>query len=189
MPYGRRPRFGRRRYHKPPIEEQQKLVPANKNGSIKRQRCSGCGGFIVTGETALRFVLRKIYRSPCAHCANEPRRSRWYHVGCRPTDINKAMGFDPAQHGHAAPPPPVVNPNAPPKPATAAELTTTALASLEAALIAQVRQRKITLTAEMDKAFKTFQGLKSHVLRPTNDNEQRNAIKLALKKMIDLAWN
>ena len=40
----RRPRFGRARrgFGAPsPIKEEQKIVPSNKDGSVKRQRCAG----------------------------------------------------------------------------------------------------------------------------------------------------
>lgn len=184
--YRRRNRFGGRP-QKVAIEAQPKIA-------TKRQRCSGCTVFITPGESCTRFVLRKQYRRPCVSCGNEPRRSRWYHEHCKPADIdavNKAMGYNPtAAHVHdpvgTAPP---VNSAAPPKPVSAKDLTINALSQLEAALVAQLRERSVPLTPELAKAFKTFQGIKGHVLRPGNVNEEHVATKNALKRIIDMAWN
>ena len=187
MAYRRR-RFGgpQARYQKAAIESQPKVA-------TKRQRCSGCSVFITPGENCTRFVLRKRYRVPCTGCGNEPRRSRWYHEHCKPTDtvaINKAMGYNPAaaQPTNSYVPPSSVG-TAPPKPVSAKDLTIGALAQLEAALVAQVREKSIALTPELAKAFKTFQGIKGHVLRPGNDQEEQTATKTALKRIIDMAWN
>lgn len=183
-------RFGRHRPSysmKPAVMESTPILASKK-------KCKACGLYVAAGETALRLRLRSQFRGPCQSCGTQPKGVKYFHTACRPLDLNKAMGYDPnAGQAPFTPPPqqPVAPPPAaaPPKPKTAAEQTIEALGMLEAALIAQLKQRKVTLTPEMDASFRKFQGMKSHVLRGANAHEELNATKLALKRIIDIAWN
>jgi hypothetical protein len=107
------------------------------------------------------------------------------------------MGYDPAAHvGHAhasqgaAVPPPM-------KPKTQSDLNLEALASLEAALVCKVKPlmrlnmttKKMELPPEIEKQFKTFQGIKARVLRPGTEAEGEVALPIALKRIIDMIYN
>ena len=179
MPYYRRNRFGRQtRAVKPAVTV---VVRVRK----RRCPCLACGRPIEVGETYHVLMLRAANRVPCVSCSQKPVPFKRYHVACTPADVNKAMGYDPAKapvntppvYQHVAPPP---------KPPSLDDLKFAALASLEAALMAGARQRGVS--TELEKQFKTYQAIKQHLLRPANVNEQNNAARAALKRMVDLAF-
>lgn len=180
MAYNRRRRFASRAGApaQPVRETHRGACP------YKRQRCSGCRGFILAGESCVRFALAKRYRTRCDKCGAEPRGARWFHdPACVPADVNKAMGYDPvnvnpsAAVPSAAPPPKVLN---------ARDLQLEALVHLEAAVVAKARERGVT--PEMEKAFKTFSAIKARVLRPTTVEEGDVSVTMALKRIIDLVY-
>jgi hypothetical protein len=154
---------------------------------LKRQRCAGCSIMILHGEESIRLKLSKRYLVKCGSCGTMPNSSKWYHAACKPADVNKAMGYDPT----------MVNPNVyagptptaapPPKPKTSTDLSLEALVVLEAAVVARAREKGVT--PEMEKAFKTFQGVKARVLRPGTVGEGEVATAVALKRIIDMVYN
>ncbi len=176
----RRGRFGYAQQRA--IKEETRVVPKN-------QRCSGCNGFIVPGESAFRFMLSKRFRMPCTSCRNEPKRSRWYHIQCRPADINKAMGYNPNPTPITAAPPSTnggrVEP--PPKPKNAEELKLDALVAMEAAFKRLLVEKPALQTSkELEAALRTYNGCKSRALRPGTPQEGEVSLKMALKRVLDL---
>ncbi len=161
------------------IKEETRVAP-------KKQKCSGCTIMIQPGETAYRFMLSKKFRMLCPSCMNEPRRSRWYHLACRPSDVNKAMGYTPKVN---IPPVAAAPSAAPPLPKTAHELKLDALVAMEAAFKRRLaEQPTLQSSAELEKALKTYNGCKAHVLRPGAPNEGFVALKQALKRVVDLVF-
>ena len=199
MAWNRRRRFGSgaRRSTKPAIKEEQKPCV------YKNQKCCGCHLHITLGEVALRFQLAKRFRVPCTHCTAQPRRSQWYHVQCRPLDINKAMGYNPnpgqpppwAPQPATPPPSPGWHPPPvaktvppPPKPKTAIELKVESLVAFEAALAAGMRDRSVQKTPELNAALEKLNLIKARILRPSTEGEQDAATNVALKRIIDLVF-
>jgi hypothetical protein len=149
-------------------------------------KCKGCGGVIAVGEQSVRLRLKKSYRHPCATCNQTPPGAKRFHVACLPTDINAAMGYtgqapvQPAYNPRQASAPP------PPLPPSLQDLSLTAIAALEAACVAKAR--KMGVTPEMEKGFKTFQNIKARVLKPGTEGEGEAATTVALKRIIDLVF-
>ena len=75
----------------------------------------------------------------------------------------------------------------PPKPKSAQDLTLEAMVSLEAALVAQLKQRKRAMTPELEKDFKTFQNIKQRILRPGSAGEEEAATVVGLQRLIKMA--
>ena len=166
-----------------------KVVTDKVTGIAKprTQLCSGCTIPIKGGDRCVRFMLSKRYRVPCTSCHNEPKRSRWYHEHCRPTDVNKAMGFDPTNlnpgvhvHRPAAPPPPM--------PKGSKELRIESILAFEAALRAGMRDRSIPKTETLDKQLNQLSGIKERILRGTTEAEGEAATNVALKRLIDIVF-
>lgn len=153
----------------------------------RKSKCRACGGHLAKGDTVTRLRLKKRFQLPCTGCGHKPAKLKYFHTACTPSDINVAMGYDPAMHAgptHAAPSGGAVPP--PPKPKTTQDLDLEALAALEAAMIARAKLRGIT--PAMEKAFKTFQNIKARVLRPGTPGEGEAATNVALKKIVDLVF-
>lgn len=163
----------------------------------RKSKCRACNGILAKGDTATRLRLKKSYQQPCTACGHKPAKLKYFHTACVPSDINKAMGYDPAMHAGApsaaassAVPPP-------PKPKTSAELDLEAIASLEAALVCRSRgkmrlnptTRKMELPPELEKAFKTVNGIKARVLRPGTPGEGEAATNVCIKKLVDLIFS
>lgn len=185
-------RWGSRR--RPKFQKNAPTAIKETSGvQVKQGHCFGCNSKILPGENYVRFMLAKRYRVPCASCNTEPRKARRYHDRCRPADVNKAMGFDPTAHVHNTyvPPPPSAAQGIPPppKPPTADELGLTAVLALEAALIARLRENPALKTDELRKKFKTFQNVKSRVLRPGTDEEGDTATAVAMKQLITIVYS
>lgn len=162
----------------------------------KKKKCATCGDEMPPGTDLYRIRTRKAYRTPCSTCGQKPARVKYFHntLACQPLDPYVAMHVDrtgaaqqaapaPDPHrshgaGNAVPPPP--------KPPTLEEVNLEALVKLEAAVIFKAQRKGIT--PELEKAFKTFQGLKARVLRPGTEAEGEVAVKVALKRVIDLVY-
>lgn len=160
-----------------------------------RATCAGCKAKIEVGEQFTRVRLRKRYAKPCVTCNVTPKRSRRFHTRCVPPDPAKFMGFDAAAHAaaqathaqqawnqtaHTAAPPP--------KPPSYEELALASLSKLEETLLAAVQQRKVKMTPELDKEFKTYQGIKSRALRPGTPAEGTTATYLAIQRLVKLVF-
>jgi hypothetical protein len=149
-----------------------------------KRKCAACKSHLTVGELVVRLRLKKRFQAPCSTCGHLPPKLKYFHEACAPTDINAAMGFDPnagatvSTSGGAVPPPP--------KPVSAEDAALAALASLEHAVI--IRAARKGVTPEMEKAFKTFQGIKARVLRPGTVPEGEVATHIALKRIIDLVY-
>ena len=66
---------------------------------------------------------------------------------------------------------------------SANDLFVQALAMLEDALVARMAERG-GVTKDMEAQFATYQKVKAHALQNANDNERRNALRLALQQTI-----
>lgn len=155
----------------------------------RRGACKGCHSPIEAGDPIAKLTLRKIHRVPCGTCKHVPVGSKRYHVGCLPSDINAAMGYDPvararanahAAHTNVTAPPP------PPKTQTPAEAALVALDALERFLIAKVKVKGIT--PEIEAQFKTYQNIKARALRPGTAAEGEVATSLALQRLVKLVF-
>jgi len=145
-------------------------------------KCRGCGGVLTAGETVVRLRLKKTFQAPCNGCGHKPAKLKVFHTHCVPSDINRAMGVDPTRApqapGGAVPPPA--------KPQTPEDAALVALSALEHAL--KVRAARRGVTPELEKAFKTFQGIKARVLRPGTPAEGETAECIAIKRIVDLVY-
>lgn len=150
-------------------------------------RCQTCLLKIDAGQPYKRLQLQKRYRTACATCGVTPKRAKRYHEACFPVDINAAMNYNPTvSQPHAAP---TVQAAAPPKPQTAADAQLAALFAIETALKRRLAENPtLTSSAELEATFKTYQGCKSRALRPGTDHEGVVAMKMALKKALDLVF-
>lgn len=182
-----RPRFGRPA--RMPIKVIE-LIRTGKNGA-----CDACGTAIPLGDTYVQLRMQTWARLPCAHCNQTPLKMRKYHKACVPTDINKAMGYDPTihqAHSSVAPgfvPPPTHQVAPPPKPKTSKELQIEGLLVLEGALSAAFREGVVNKKdPAVEKAVSTLNGIKARIIQPGSQGEQDAAINVALKKIIDLVF-
>ena len=156
----------------------------------KRTICKACSCGIEAGEQAIKLKLRKAYRVPCGSCGKKPVGSKKFHIKCRPTDFNKAMGFDPAKFT-AAPPPvaPTHTVPPPPKPPSLREAQEAALLAFETALKRRIAENPaLVKDAELEKTLKTYQGCKGRALRGSTDAEAMVGMKMALKRALDLVF-
>lgn len=159
-------------------------IPMPKTKS--RRKCAACSQHLTVGEPVTRLRLKKSFQHPCSSCGHKPAKLKYFHAACKPSDINKAMGYDPAQHGTiptgaggAVPPPP--------KPMTIEERQLAALVAIEQVVGARAasdpRWKK-----EAAALLNTYQGCKARALRGSTDGEMNVGMKMALKKAIDLVF-
>lgn len=182
------PRFGR------PTRAAIKEIELHRTG--KNGKCDGCGLVIALGELYLQLRTQSWARSiPCSTCNQIPAKMKRYHIACKPGDINKAMGYDPAAHQHSSGMAPGYVPPAthtvapPPKPKSSKELQVEGLLVLEGALAAAFREGSINKKDPLvEKAVGTLNGIKARIIKPGSQGEQDAAINVALKKIIDLVF-
>lgn len=181
--------YRRRRFGGPRRAASTPVMQSTGVQAKRKSKCAGCGQPINVGEQFTRLRLRKRYAIPCGTCSHMPKRAKRFHMQCVPADVNKAMGFDPTKH-QAPPSDPYARPSGavppPPKPKTAFDTTLEAMVMLEAALVAQVRERKKPMTPELDNAFKQFQNIKQRILRPGTPGEGEAALNVGLQKLVKL---
>lgn len=204
-----------------------------KNGvqTQKRNKCEGCGQHIEPGDPFVRLRLKMRYRIlNCQSCGGKQKGSKRYHPQCLPPDWNKAMGYDPSaqfpvthscvncgytqstafsKHCPNCGENPMLRKSAggavapPPKPKSADQLTLEAMASLEKAVIAQMRERKKPMPGhdpakcgakdskelcDVCAEFKKWQGIKQRVLRPGSPGEEQAAMVVGLQRLVKLAF-
>jgi hypothetical protein len=153
----------------------------------KKSKCRACGLPFQIGENVIRLRLRKSFRAPCTTCAHKLLGVKWFHPACVPPDINKAMGYDPNVAHVAAPDPHQVAP--PPKPQSAADAGLGALLAIENALKRRVAENPaLQKSEELAATLKTYNGCKARALRPGTDAEGVVALKMALKRALDLVF-
>lgn len=182
MPYYRRRRFGGRRFGARAVVTQSSVVLKRKT------KCRHCGGSMAVGETATRLRLKKsIAVLGCTACTRKLPKVKNFHPACCPADINKAMGYDPAAHAHQ-PAPPSHSVPPPPKPKTTADLKIDAVLTIEAALVAGIRDRSVPKTPELDKELGKINALKQRIVRGSTPGEQDVAANVTLKRLIDLVF-
>lgn len=186
MAYGRRRRsfgFGSGRRTGSPVSTSQ--LAARKRG-----RCAACRQFFEKGNTIHVVKLKKRFRT--LSCGHSLKGTKKFHTHCAPPDPVAAMGFDPAKAGAFVPPatqsgavPP------PPKPMGHEDLALAALLAVETAIKARAKEVKRVdpkQYEEIASAFKTFQGIKARALRPGTEHEGTTAMKLALRKGLDIVF-
>lgn len=186
MAYGRRRRFGfgGRRTSSP--------VTSHTGAARKRGRCVACRSYFEKGDQIITLKLKKRYA--LLACGHTLKRSKKFHTGCVPQDIITAMGYDPAKAGQYVPPPPPSaqhNVAPPPKPASHEDLALSALLAVENAIKARAKAVKTidpVQYKEIAEKFKTFQGIKARALRPGTEHEGTTAMKLALRKGLDIVF-
>ncbi len=178
----RRRRFGGRFGSKPAVKETSGIQTG------RGSRCQGCMLKIEVGQPYRRLQLAKQFRTPCATCGVTPKRAKRFHDSCFPTDINAAMNYNPAaQHVHTPQPTSAAAP--PPKPMTAADAQLAALLAIETALKRRLAENPTLCKDDaMNAAYKTYQGCKARALRPGTDHEGVVAMKMALRKAMDLVF-
>ncbi len=184
MPYNRfsrRSRFGRRRASAVPVTRSDVPMPKTKS----RRKCNACGVHLEVGEAVVRLRLKKRFQQPCSVCSHKPAKLKFFHVACCPTDINKCMGYDP-NAGHANAPTACAPP---PKPMSALDASFAALVGFENALKRRIAENPALIKdKEFEASFKKYQGCKAHALRQNNDAEAGVALKMALKRSLDLIF-
>lgn len=171
-----------RRSAVPPITT--KVVRPKRTG-----KCAGCGHAIVAGTDAVQLRLAKKMRFACAGCGKVPVGKRKYHVGCVPTDVNKAMGFDPSKVPSVSDPwaraaAPRVAP--PPKPPSFEDLALASLLALEKALA--FKTIPAAKVAEVEKALAKYKNIKARALRPGTPAEGEVATSLAIQQLVKLVF-
>lgn len=174
MPYGRR-RFG---------GAPRNPITQSNTVARKRGKCRACGQYFMAGDGIAVLRLKKRYRTmPCGHTIPGTRR---FHTQCLPGDWNAAMGFDPST---VSTPPPSATHQVPPppKPPTPEDAAMHALLAIENAVKIRARGNP-AYVAEIEKLFKTYQGLKARALRPGTPEEGITAMKIAMKKALDLVF-
>ena len=157
----------------------------------RKAKCRACGGHLSKGDTVTRLRLKKKHQVPCGSCGHKPAKLKYYHTACTPADINKAMGYDPAAASQYVPPPPSSSQHQvppPPKPLTPEEAQLIAINATIEAVKARCRNNP-KIQAQLAPDFKTFSGLTARALRPGTPEEGVVAMKFALKRAIDLAFN
>lgn len=185
----RRSRFGRQPRATNPV------IQSTGVQTKRRSKCKGCLQPIEVGDKFVRLRLRKRFKVACATCGAEPKGAKRFHEACVPTDINKAMGYDPNRPRPGVPPPPppgaprngAVPP--PPKPKSAEEHFEDALASLEVALASRLRKAGKKLedpTFEGAADFRKYQGLKARMIRGSTPGEVQAARNVGFEKLAKL---
>ncbi len=181
-----------RRSVKAPVEQKTTLVNpgVSKTTGLRRSpgKCRACGKKFTIGESIVLVQLRKVYRTPCATCGKKPIGKKKYHAACVPTDLNKAMDFDPAKvpppfDPYAQPiPPPVAKVAPPPKPPTFNDLALGALLALEKAMAFKVVPP--AKKAECEAAIAKYKLIKARALRPGTPQEGEVATFLAIQQLV-----
>lgn len=171
-----------------------------RTGREKHFKCKACKARLMPGDNVIRLRLKKIYQQPCLTCGHKPTKLKYFHVACAPQDINKAMGFDlnaanaaaqnaalggnmpdPGRHAHQVAPPP--------KPQTALDAVMSALVGVENALKRRIAENPaLQRDVELAALLKTYNGCKARFLRPGTDKEGDVAMKMTLKKCIDIVF-
>ena len=180
--YYRRRRFG----HGGP-----RAVVTQSTCVLKRKsKCRACGMAMGVGETCTRLRLNKaIAVVGCVTCSRKLTKLKNFHPACCPADINKAMGYDPAaacadhataSAGAAVPPPP--------KPKSTSDLKIDAILTIEAALVAGIRDRSIPKGTELDGELVKINSLKQRIVRGSTPGESEAAANVTLKRLIDLVF-
>jgi hypothetical protein len=160
-------------------------VTSSQKTAKKKKKCAACHSEIPAGELHVVLLLRKAYRGSCATCHRKLSPRKRYHTGCAPVDAQSAMGYNSA----VPPTPGAVPPKAPPpKPQTAEDAVLAAFAAFEHAIVIRSQRQPASLTDEVRKQFKTYQGLKARSLRPGTEAEGETAMKIALKRIVDLVF-
>lgn len=176
------------RFNRNPSGSRSSPVTAKQTLVVKKKKCKACGGDIAPGAYGLKVRLKKPYRTPCVTCNHKRVGVKWFHtdVACAPVDIEQVMGYVAGTAPSAVPSPKTVA--LPPKPPSAGEAALAALASMEHALMLRAAQFPGDVTPKLEALFKTYQGIKSRALRPGTDAEGETALKLALKRAVDLIF-
>jgi hypothetical protein len=161
-------------------------VPMPKTKS--RRKCAACGVHLTLGEAVVRLRLKKQYQVPCSVCSHRPAKLKFFHAACAPADINKAMGYDANAVAAAGGTPPTTA-APPPKPMSAADAALAALAAIDKAIGRKIAEnRALQNDPAFQATFKTYQGCKARALRPGTDQEGQVAMKMAVKKVLDLIF-
>lgn len=181
------PRYHRRRHN--PFGRRSSSAPVTQAQSVARKRgkCASCHGYFEKGDAIAVLKLKKRYR--VLLCGHTLKGSKKFHPACVPPDIIAAMGYDPTKAGAYVPP--VTQAAPPPKPLGYEELTLAALLGVENALKARAKELKRfdpPAYVELAAMFKTFQGIKARALRPGTEHEGNTAMKLALRKALDVLF-
>jgi DNA-directed RNA polymerase subunit RPC12/RpoP len=185
-------RFGGRRFgtKAQAVTSNSMLMPERKDkrtGKTKSRKCRACRAILRAGEPVIKLTLKKKYRGlPCATCGHKLVGVKWFHAGCAPADINKAMGYAPqaqapVANGGAVPPPP--------KPLSSTDLTIAALVAVEKAFNKRLAENPaLQKDPAVDAALRTYDGCKQRFLRPGTAGEGAVAMKMSLKKVLDLVF-
>lgn len=190
MAYGRRFGGGPRRGTRSRVAVKESRGVQAKS----RTPCWGCGQNIEIGMPFIRLRLRKDLCQPqYSFTGTKPKGSMRFHDHCVPADRNKAMNYDITKDPtNGVPPPPPSRHNGgavppPPKPLSSDEVVFAAFVAIQAAVKARARNNP-AFVAETEKIFKTFQGLTARSLRPGTPEEGVVAMKMALRKAIDMVF-
>lgn len=141
-------------------------------------------------------MLRKQFRLPCTICGTEPRRSKWYHLACKPVDLNKAMGYNPNGQQQYVPytPPPTSSASGgaippPPKPLSLEDTQVTAFNAIIAAVKARAKANPALMKdPQLVKDFETFKNLTARAIRPGTPDEGVTAAMVALTRSLKLVF-
>lgn len=161
-------------------------IPMPKTKS--RRKCAACNVKLDVGERVVRLRLNKQYQLPCSVCSHKPAKLKYFHDACAPADIEKAMGYDPNAHIAAGRVVPTVA-APPPKPITANDAAMVALVAIDKAIGRKIAENPALIKdVEFDAAYKTYQGCKARGLRPGTEAEGNVALKMSIKKVLDLVF-
>lgn len=64
-----------------------------------------------------------------------------------------------------------------------------ALAALENALVLKAAQKPGFITPEVEKQFKTFEGIKARALRPGTADEGETATSIAIQRLVKMVYS
>lgn len=183
MAYRRRRSWGGTRRRGSAAAVTSSSVPMPKTKS--RRKCAACNVHLDVGESVVRLRLKKRFQQPCSVCSHKPAKLKFFHAACAPADINRAMGYDPNAGAG-----PIPNGNAvapPPKPMTAKDAATAALVAIDKAISRRLAEnRALQEDKEFAAMYATYQGCKTLALRPGTDEESKMAMKMAMKKALNL---
>lgn len=184
MAYRRRRSWGGTRTRGSQAAVTSSSVPMPKTKS--RRKCAACNIHLDVGESVVRLRLKKRFQQPCSVCSHKPAKLKFFHAACAPTDINRAMGYDP-NAGAAGP---IPNGNAvapPPKPMSAKDAALGALVAIDKAIGRRLAEnRALQEDKEFAATYQTYIGCKERALRPGTDAEGAIALKMAMKKALNL---
>jgi hypothetical protein len=127
--------------------------------ATKGGRCAGCRGRYEKGDEVTAVIVKR----------------RTYH---RSTCV-------PANAGQMATPG-VPGPAQPPASVTPGEAKLRALMELESCL--KVLSRTMVVTDELDKTWQRYNKVKGHALRPSNDQEGKQGMLLAIQALVKLVF-